>query len=149
MKKRIIILICALSIGLSSYSQTSDSTELDLKIDTALIYNTNFQIDSTFATSFDFKLPECPYTVENAIKDLKNDSMIIVIHGGFTGFGDIDEVRSQTFQKKYKVQFEYLGCIRSWDIEKEDTHGYNEIIFEYLTDKYGEVVHEEFKEIWN
>lgn len=75
--------------------------------------------------------------------------MMIVIHGGLMGFGDMDEGRSQTFQKKYKVQFEYLGCIRSWDIEKEDTHGYNEKIFEYLTDKYGEVVRKDFKGIWN
>lgn len=98
-------------------------------------------IDSTNTVSFD--LPECPYNKVNAQKDIEKDSMSVIIHGGFTGFGDMDENLSAEFQKKYNVEFVYLGCLRSWDMESEDTQGYNEVIFAHLERIYGSVVNTE------
>lgn len=103
-------------------------------------------INSTNTVSFD--LPECPYNKVNAQKDIEKDSMSVIIHGGFTGFGDMDENLSAEFQKKYNVEFVYLGCLRSWDMESEDTQGYNEVIFAHLERIYGSVVNTEFEDLW-
>ena len=103
-------------------------------------------VDSTFTVTFE--LPECPYNKSNAKNDIEKGSMSVIIHGGFTGFGDIDENLSAEFQKKYNVKFVYLGCLRYWNTESEDTYGYNEIIFAHLEKIYSSVVNTEFEQIW-
>lgn len=112
----------------------------------------SFSFEGTFQSvtlpePISFELPPCPYTIEAAENDIAKDSMSIVIHGGFTGFGDINENLSEWFQKKYQVTFVYLGCIRSWDINTENTEGYNATIFNYLEHKYGSVVRADFDRI--
>lgn len=92
---------------------------------------------------------ECPYTVENAIKDIKQDSLKIVIQIGFTGLEDYNKRRALEFQAQYNVNFDFLGCMRGWDVNEEDTYGYNEIIFKHLVEKHGEYIKQEFDHIWN
>lgn len=107
----------------------------------------NLLLETT--TSITFILPQCPYNKTNALFDIENDTMSLLIHGGLMGFDDINNELSSQFQTNYKVTFVFLGCIRNWDIETEDTHGYNEIIFTHLQTKYGNAVKKEFDEIWN
>lgn len=94
------------------------------------------------------ELPECPYNVENAKEDILKESMSIVIHGGFVGFGNMDEHLTEQFQQKYHVQFVYLGCIRYWNTASEDTEGYNETIFAHLEQQCGKIVRSEFEQLW-
>jgi len=141
--KHIILIILLLNVCPCS-AQTIEATDSNLKLDV----NFDSILSDTSWTSF-FNLPECPFTIENAITDIKNDSLKIVIHGGFVGFGDIDSIRSDNFQKKYNVTFKYVGCVRNWDEKNEDTHGYNDKIFEYLRRKYGKGMIKEFQSIWN
>jgi hypothetical protein len=95
------------------------------------------------------ELPECPYNVENAKADILKESMSIVIHGGFVGFGNMDEHLTEQFQQKYHVQFVYLGCLRYWNTASEDTEGYNEVIFAHLEQQYGKIIRREFEQLWD
>jgi actin-related protein len=99
--------------------------------------------------SISFELPDCPYNKINAQRDIEKDSMSIIIHGGFTGFGNMDERLSKEFQKKYNVKFVFLGCVRYWNTDSEDTDGYNELIFAHLERKYGSIVDSEYKHLWH
>ncbi len=133
-----------------SVAQNKDSITSQPKLSDTIFYPIeaiSWQ-NVTLESSKEFMF-ESPFTIENALNDIKQDSMKIVIHGGFQGFGDIDYNRSKQFETNYNVQLEYLGCIRLWDTKNEDTHGYNEKVFEHLTRKYGAKVRIEFKRIWN
>lgn len=138
----ILFLFYSVTVNAQDSLRTEDSDTLKFDIK----YWYEFLADSTFTSTFE--LPECPYNKSNAKKDIQKDSMSIIIHGGFTGFGNIDENLSDEFQKKYDVQFVYLGCLRYWNTESEDTYGYNEIIFAHLERIYGSIVNTEFKQIW-
>ena len=92
--------------------------------------------------------PDCPFTKENAIRDIKNDSVSLVIHGGFIGFQN-DSIKSDYFQARYNVSFYYQGCISEWKEGTCETYEYNEKILNYLVQKYGEQVRTAYKDIWN
>ncbi len=128
-----------------SYSQDNDSLESELILDTLIDISWIYDIEVTTEQI----VISCPYTVENAIKDIKNNSPKLVVQIGFTGPRIINQTKSTAFQKKYNVNFEYLGCIRGWNIEDEDVPGYNETILAHLSKKYGNQVREEFKAIKN
>jgi hypothetical protein len=106
-----------------------------------------YTTDSVYSISFE--LPDCPYNKINAQRDIEKDSMSIIIHGGFTEFGNMDERLSKEFQKKYNVKFVFLGCVRYWNTDSEDTDGYNELIFAHLERKYGSIVDSEYKHLWH
>jgi len=119
---------------------------VDFKKSRTLYVDTRILFDSILHVSI--YPPECPFTIENALKDIKKDSMKIVIQGGISGFGEENTHKSEEFQSKYKLEFEYVGCVRLWNTANEDLHGYNDKIFEHLRNKYGVDVKEEFEEIW-
>ena len=98
--------------------------------------NQGFPIQPIYLTTT-IQLPACPYTVENALKDIQENRLSIVISGGFQGFPAMDVANTEKFKQTYNVQFEYIGCLRSYDPEKEDIEGYNEIIYQHLDVIYG------------
>jgi hypothetical protein len=138
----ILFLFLAVSVNAQDSLRTENSDTLKFEIKDLSKY---FD-DSTFTITLE--LPECPYNKLNAKKDIEKDSMSVIIHGGFKGFGNIDENLCAEFQKKYNVKFVFLGCLRYWNTESEDTYGYNEIIFAHLERTYGAVVNTEFEQIW-
>ncbi len=83
------------------------------------------------------QLPACPYTIENALEDIQENRLSIIISGGFQGFPEMDEAKTEKFKQTYNVQFEYIGCLRYYDPEKEDIEGYNETIYQHLDVIYG------------
>ena len=38
--------------------------------------------------------------------------------------------------------------MRGWDLKTEDTHRYNQTIFAHLTQLHGDIVKEEYDDIW-
>ncbi len=144
--KNTIATILFLFFFVSVNAQDSLRTENSDTLKSEIKDLSEYFVDSTFTITFE--LPECPYNKSNAKKDIEKDSMSLIIHGGFTGFGNIDKNLSAEFQKKYNVNFVYLGCVRYWNTESEDTYGYNEIIFAHLERIYGSVVNTEFEQIW-
>lgn len=106
--------------------------------------------DSLYFSNFNFTWPPpCPYTIENAKKDIENKTLTIVILGDFTGFQELNEIKKESFQIKYNVDFEYIGCLRNWEIKDEDFSGYNKTILDYLVNNYGTEVLKEYDEIWD
>lgn len=138
----ILLLFFAVSLNAQDSLRIENSDTLKFEIKDL----SEYFVDSAFTITFE--LPECPYNKPNAKKDIEKDSISVIIHGGFTGFGNIDENLSAKFQKKYNLKFVYLGCLRYWNTESEDTYGYNEIIFVHLERKYGSIVNTEFEQIW-
>lgn len=147
MMKKCFILLITLNLVCTSYLRSQDTTKAIFQAEIPL-FNLDDYSNSSIIIIQDSAQFECPYTIEKAEQDIEQNSLKIVINIGFTGLGHVNEEKHNQFQKKYNVQFNYLGCVRIWDIEKEDTRGYNETIFEYLTQLHGDNVKQEFDEIW-
>jgi hypothetical protein len=135
MKKLFQIIALVLSPVLSSFAQ--DTT-----------CNVSFDPTTMIVSIDPIELPECPYTIENAEKNIENEFYSIVISGGFQGFPEMDSSRCALFQKKYNVSFSYEGCMRVYDITNEDFEGYNKTMFEALTLRYGAIVKTEFNALY-
>jgi hypothetical protein len=72
----------------------------------------------------------------------------LVFSIAFTGKSGLNEIRTKAFQEKYKVEFEYLGCMRWWNSKDEDVNGYNNTTLEYLVSTWGNVVKKEFEDMY-
>ncbi|MCB9195065.1 MAG: hypothetical protein H6600_09405 [Flavobacteriales bacterium] len=143
MKDLSIILLLLIVLSASSQSTTDSIIEINsdlLIIDPIFLVNSNEIVIE--------KLPPSPYNINNAHKYIRNNNLTIVILGGFTGFGNIDQAKQKTFKDKYNVTFEYLGCVRYWDLEDEDIYGFNKTMFDFLSYKFETDVRKEFKQIW-
>ncbi len=110
---------------------------------------TSSYLSDTNSTSIAFVGIPCPYTVENAKKMIEQGVVEIVIRGGFQGFPKENEKRSAAFRKKYKVNFDYVGCCIFYNPEGEDIPGYNKVMKDYLKKKYGANCIEEYKAIFS
>ncbi len=137
MKNLIVCLLLVWQVAV--FAQNENSTK-----DEKIAFQSTFDPANPFAS-----LGECPYNIKSAEKDIQKDSMAIIIHGGFLGFGDMDGTRVCEFQEKYNVEFVYVGCNILWDPSTEDTYGYNEVVFNYLAETCSPSVKEEYRKIWN
>jgi hypothetical protein len=119
--------------------------ETELKTEPSVISS---QVFDTNMTHIQFKLPSCPYTIENANKNIENDQFELVICGAFTGFPEEDQKKSEAFRKKYNISFCYVGCIRFYDPAGEDIDGFNKIMKNHLKSKYGSKCLAEYEAIF-
>lgn len=103
----------------------------------------------TLISFVQFKLPPCPYTRENAKRNIDSNYVSLIIRGGFQGFPKEDLKKSEAFRKKHHVQFDYLGCDRFYDPEGEDLSGYNQIMKDYLVKRYGAKCMTEYEAIFD
>ena len=69
---------------------------------------------------------------QKAIRDIKNGEINILELGGI---GSTLYKSDLKFSKKYNVNFIQYGCE---DISEESLYQYNQTVFEYLDEKYGE-----------
>ena len=136
-------------INCEIYSEEKDSIDHDTSF---IRLKHIFELDSinpyVNSNIIDFELEPCPYTIESAKKRIKDKYVSLVIHCAFLGCPDMDKGKRDRFMKKYKVEFEYLGCMISWDRKDEDTEGYNETMFRHLVQKYGEIVKADYEDIF-
>jgi hypothetical protein len=73
----------------------------------------------------------CDVNRKIAIEDLKNGKPRLLIYGGIA---PIVYTNQNIFEEKYGIKYESYGCIASpFDCVLE----YNQVIFDYLTDKFG------------
>lgn len=89
----ILFLFFAVSANAQDSLRTANSDTFKFEIKDF----SEYMIDSTYTITLD--LPECPYNKSNAKKDIEKDSMSVIIHGGYTGFGNIDENLSANFKR--------------------------------------------------
>ena len=77
-----------------------------------------------------------PYNKEGAKAAIKAGKPFILFPGGPGGIPDFKSQKDKEFQKKYHVKFFSQGCTHLG--ENENEAGYNQVIFEYLDQKYGD-----------
>lgn len=75
-----------------------------------------------------------PYTPENALLDIKNKKVKLLFPGGIGGNTDVTTNEAKAFSKKYKIELICQGCVR---YEGDDEEGYNQLVFAYLDQLYG------------
>ncbi len=143
-----VIKLCLLFLlcGSTILSVGQDTTQLVVR-DT-VIPNFKLRFDRTEIIRSERFNEECPYNINMAKKAIESNQLSIVIHGGIIGFPEANEKNKEKFLKKYNVQFDYLGCIRMWDVMEEDPHGYNETILEHLSKTVDKNVRKELEQIW-
>jgi hypothetical protein len=86
------------------------------------------QINNSGASKIYF-IDNCDEAVKLAETDIKNETIFLFLQ---SGEAPIICTGDKTFEEKYRIEFYEQGCIGS-----NCTKEYNEIIFNYLTNKYG------------
>ena len=146
MNQLLVLFTLLLSFSISAQRNTDSSDSLFVpKLDASSLDISSLVDTSIFVA--DINLPESPYTIENAQTRIRNGKPSIVIRGGFTGFPEMDDTRVEQFQKKYKVDFEYVGCVTWYDKNTEDISGYNQTIFDYMEIVYGARFKSDFEQL--
>lgn len=80
---------------------------------------------------------ESLYNKKGAKRDIKANKMQVLFSSGPVGPAlEFKSKEDKAFQKKYHVEFYTQGC--SHFGEKEDEKGYNQTIFAFLDEKYGQ-----------
>lgn len=89
-------------------------------------------IDGESQENFNLKInADCLADGEIAKKDIKEGKPRLLIRGGIA---PIIQSGQQDFEKKYKISYSDFGCMQD---PSECTKKYNEVIFEYLDNTYG------------
>ncbi|MCI5056727.1 MAG: hypothetical protein MRY83_11505 [Flavobacteriales bacterium] len=101
-----------------------------------------------FTWSYDWKsnnsaVPESPYNLKGALKDIENNTLKLVFNGGFLGV-KFDESKASKFQEDYKVDFIVRGCTRQFSDVNEDVKTYNNTILQYLSNRFSGDVYIEY-----
>ena len=70
----------------------------------------------------------------NFENDLKNNSLVIYLQGGIVS---VIKETDHDFEKLYKIQYYDFGCTIPSDMSLELYKIYNQFVFEYLKEKFG------------
>ncbi len=108
-------------------------TNLDYRtLDTFLIISNN-QVPLNFTLAIDTLRKEYEqnfgYSKEDALADIKNKKMALIIPGGYVSRQIYP--RDTLFEKKYEIKYESMGCVQ-FDVKE-----YNSTIIKQLDKTYG------------
>jgi len=67
--------------------------------------------------------------------DKKNDALVLYLQGGIVA---VIKEPDHDFEKLYKIKYRDLGCVVPSDLELQRYKSYNQFVFMYLKERFGD-----------